>query len=282
MSYKGVDVSEFQGSINWDNLKPFIDFAIIRGGYGYDTLDAKAHRNLSECKRLGIPYGIYWFSYALSTSDAVREAHSLCDLADKYEPTYPLCFDFEYDSDRYAIQNGVYHTYSSREAIAKAFLSTVESRGYYAMIYTNPDYMSKGFGGLTDRYDLWLAEWDVRNPRCSCGIWQYGSDSFGNYSGLDANISYNDYPSIIAGMSPSPSPTPSPTPSPSPSPTPSTNYRERILKYFNDEQYDNYYNKALEVIQGKYGIGDERKRLIRGQGYDYEVVQELVNYIMGY
>ena len=54
----GIDVSEWQGHIDWEKVKPHIDFAVIRLGYGQNTLDSEARRNISECNRLGIPYGV--------------------------------------------------------------------------------------------------------------------------------------------------------------------------------------------------------------------------------
>ena len=57
--FNGIDVSRHQGNIDWDSVKPNVDFAIIRAGFGKNNIDAKATRNVSECERLGIPYGLY-------------------------------------------------------------------------------------------------------------------------------------------------------------------------------------------------------------------------------
>ena len=61
---KGIDVSEHQGTIDWNQVKGNIDFAILRAGYGNNNIDKQFIRNICECNRLGIPVGIYWFSYA--------------------------------------------------------------------------------------------------------------------------------------------------------------------------------------------------------------------------
>ena len=97
---RGLDVSEFQGRIQWDQV--VTDFAIIRAGFGERTLDAQFVRNIQECNRLNIPCGVYWFSYALNTEDAVQEARSCLEAVRPYTLEYPVCFDFEYDSVRYA------------------------------------------------------------------------------------------------------------------------------------------------------------------------------------
>ncbi len=62
MSIKGLDVSEFQGIIDWDQVKAAgYQFAMIRAGYGFGTLDKQFQRNAAECNRVGLPIGVYWF-----------------------------------------------------------------------------------------------------------------------------------------------------------------------------------------------------------------------------
>ena len=76
-----IDVSSYNGFIQWDNMKNYIEGTIIRIGYGSDIQsqdDAAAIRNMDECERLGIPYGVYLYSYALDYYDAASEtAHAL-------------------------------------------------------------------------------------------------------------------------------------------------------------------------------------------------------------
>jgi GH25 family lysozyme M1 (1,4-beta-N-acetylmuramidase) len=72
LASKGIDVSSWQGIIDWDAVKADgIQFAIIRAGFG-DELDIKFTRNISECNRVGIPCGVYWFSYALTAQEAAQ------------------------------------------------------------------------------------------------------------------------------------------------------------------------------------------------------------------
>ena len=83
-----IDVSSYNGFIQWDNMKNYIEGTIIRIGYGSDIQsqdDAAAIRNMDECERLGIPYGVYLYSYALDYYDAASEtAHALTLLKGRY------------------------------------------------------------------------------------------------------------------------------------------------------------------------------------------------------
>ena len=75
MARRGIDISAHQGNINLGALKNQIDFVIIRVGYGVSgTIDTKFKRNADLCKSLGIPFGFYWYSYALDESGAKKEA----------------------------------------------------------------------------------------------------------------------------------------------------------------------------------------------------------------
>ena len=77
MYRKGIDVSKWQGSVDWQAVKDDgIEFAMLRAGYGQGNIDPQFERNASECTRLGIPFGVYWFSYAYTPEMARREASS--------------------------------------------------------------------------------------------------------------------------------------------------------------------------------------------------------------
>lgn len=274
---KGIDVSEHQGKIDWEKVKPNIDFAIIRAGYGKNNIDSQFTRNVTECQRLGIPFGVYWFSYAYTTGMAKAEADYVCNAIAKYNLLYPICFDFEYDSYNYAIKNGITPNKSLLVSIAKAFLNRVEERGYYAMNYTNIDYFNKGFYELVDRYDIWLANWGVSNPAKRCGIWQYSST--GSVAGITGNVdldyAFNDYPSIIKNMN---------------SNTNGNNENDKyvlsskdkniILEKLGEDWLNKYINIATDIIAGVHGNGEERKKSISNKGFDYDIAQTIVNYIL--
>ena len=190
---RGIDISHHNPNFDFTNVKN-IEFIMVRAGFGKNNLDREYLRNVSECERLGIPFGCYWFSYALTPEMAEKEADYLCDSVLGFNPSYPLAFDFEYGSIEYMKKQGVNPTHELIRSIAEAFLNRIEERGYYAMLYTNRDFLSRYFNGFGERYALWYAEWNVENPSIVCPMWQYGIDHEYN---VDGNYCYKDYPSTI-------------------------------------------------------------------------------------
>ena len=147
MSYKkGVDVSKFQGEIDWETVKASgIDFAIIQAGLGQGHIDPQYERNISECNRLGIPCGVYWFSYAYTPEWAAKEAEYCLSAIAPYKLDYPICFDFEYDSVSWAQKNGVTVTKELATEIVTAFCGAIEATGHWVMNYSNPDFLNRYF-----------------------------------------------------------------------------------------------------------------------------------------
>jgi lysozyme len=200
---KGIDVSTHQGTIDWEKVKAAgIQFAMLRVGYA-TTLDAQFKRNAAECNRLGIPMGVYLFSYALNEAQAKAEAQFATGAIRPYRVEYPVCFDLEGDTLRYASTKGVTIGKAQATAHAAVFLAEVEKAGYYAMNYSNKDYLANMFDmAVLKRYDLWLAWWPT-NPvgpgRTDVGIWQYTSKGSvpGIAGNVDMNYAYKDYPAIM-------------------------------------------------------------------------------------
>lgn len=193
---KGIDVSSYNGTIEWPTVANEIDFAMIRAGYGKNHIDVKAIDNMNGCNLNSIPFGLYWFSYALSPDDALDEADYTCNIADLYAPTLPIAFDWEYGSDRYAKQMGANITNEKRIKICESFLSRVKARGYQPMIYTNPDYLENmGLKHILVPHDLWLAVWGKTEPNRSYDIWQHSSNGsvLGINGSVDMNIMKKDY-----------------------------------------------------------------------------------------
>lgn len=255
---KGIDVSEFQGNIDWAKVKGFADFAIIRAGYGAGHYDKCCEANIRGCINNGIPIGLYWFSYATTQSEAIIEANHLCSVADKYREhiTYPLCFDFEDDSVTKGNKKGVYFNKSLIVSIAQAFLYRIEERGYYATLYSNINFLKKGYYELIDRFDLWLAQWNVTSPAVTCGMWQYKSNGRvpGINGNVDLNIAFKEYGKTVQ--------------------------EEKNLERLFASYYPVYIEAAKEVIAGKYGNGAERKKAIQSLGLDYTIVQAMVNNLL--
>lgn len=199
-TFKGIDVSTFQGDIDWGKVKSQIDFAIIRAGYGKNNIDDKALKNVRGCEANGIPFGLYWFSYAYTVEMARNEAKYLLNFIEGHTPLLPLYFDFEYDSENYAKKKGVTVTQKLLCDMATAFCEELENAGYYAGIYANLDYVTNKYGkDIFKTYDLWLAQWGVSKPVMGVNMWQ--SSSSGNVDGIngriDTDVSYIDFPNLI-------------------------------------------------------------------------------------
>lgn len=206
---KGIDVSQWQGDIDWAKVKASgIEFAMIRAGYGQNNIDPKFKYNISECNRLGIPCGIYWFSYALNAEMARQEALYALEAVKPYVLEYPIAFDFEGDSVDYAARKGVKITKELASSFARAFCDELEKNRYYAMVYTNPSYLNRYFDAeIPKQFDIWLAQWSSKpdlavKPSQAGGIWQYTSS--GSVSGIsgrvDLNAGYFNYPEIMRSM----------------------------------------------------------------------------------
>ena len=198
MAIQGIDVSYAQGNIDWAKVKASgVAFAMIRACYGWDDdsqIDRYFRANVQGCEAVGMPYGLYHYSYAQTPEDAQKEAKFFLRVIDGCRPEYPVVFDLE-DSSQQKLGK------STLTDIAKAFLSTVEKAGYYAMLYANKYWLT----GLLDlsrlsNYDVWLAQWSSA-PTYSgnYGMWQYSaSGSVPGISGaVDLDYAYQDYPSII-------------------------------------------------------------------------------------
>lgn len=203
MPYKYIDISYHQGVIDWVAVKPQIDGAILRAGYGAGNVDKQFTRNVTECNRLGIPVGVYWFSYAYTVDMARAEAAHCLAAIKPYRIELPVCYDFEYDSVTYAAKQGAKINKAKATALVHAFCEEVERAGYYAANYANQDYLANYFADSTLTYDLWYARWpekpDLDKPPRTCGIWQYSErgavDGIKGY--VDINAAYKDYPAVI-------------------------------------------------------------------------------------
>jgi len=194
----GIDVSKHNGTINWKSVKPSgFDFAMIREGYGVSSpnqVDSRFHENIKNAQKAGIYCGVYHYSYAVSTTEAVKEAKFCLENIKGYQLEYPVAFDIE-DASLLKL------TTRQRTDICKAFCETIEDAGYYVMIYANLDWFRTKlfYSELSKDYDIWLAQWQISKPSLSCGIWQTSSNGQANgISGpVDFDVSYKDYPKIM-------------------------------------------------------------------------------------
>lgn len=223
MSIKGLDVSKFQGEVDWERVKAAgYKFAMLRAGYGFNTVDEQFRRNASECNRIGLPIGAYWFCYATSPSSAVQEADGCVNTISDYRLEYPVCYDIEQATIDYAAGQGVTITPALARQLVQSFCDRIEAKGYYAMFYSNKNFLEQYLGNdLSKRYSLWYARYTDTFDGTDCSMWQYTSQgSVPGISGnVDLDLSYVDFPSVIrsaglnhlSGTSPAPSPSPSPS-----------------------------------------------------------------------
>ena len=198
MEYKGIDVSKWNGEIDWRKVKNAgIDFAIIREGYGKESpnqIDKKFEENYNGAKNSGVNVGVYHYSYANSIGNARKEAQFCLKNIKGKQIDYPVVFDIE-DKEQLKLDN------RQRTNIVMAFCGEIENAGYYAMFYCNLNWLNNYLikDELLPKYDLWLAQWNCNKPYNSCGIWQYSS--CGKIDGISGNvnmdISYKNYSVII-------------------------------------------------------------------------------------
>ena len=179
----GIDVSEWQGHIDWKAVKKSgIDFAFVRigirgtGAAGRLVEDERAITNLTEARAADIRVGAYFFSQATSAEEGAEEARFVLDVLDGMALDLPVMFDWEKVSDETA---RTYHLdYGTLNECAAAFCETIENAGYDAGIYTNRQlgYYAYQLGELKD-YDLWVADFNTwPDFYYQFSVWQY-SDS---------------------------------------------------------------------------------------------------------
>ena len=187
---KGIDVSSHQGIINWEKVKGQIDFAILRCGFGIDKEeydDKYFKRNADECTRLGIPFGVYLYTYAENTSHASSDADHVLRLIKNYKLEYPIFYDIE-DKVQANLSSNILGD------IAETFCEKIEQAGYFVGVYASKSWFTSK---LTDsrfaRYNKWVAQY---NTTCTYGeagkdygMWQYASD--GTVNGINDRVDMN-------------------------------------------------------------------------------------------
>lgn len=192
---KGIDVSYAQGTIDWDAVKASgqVDFAILRAGYGRETsqVDTQFERNYAACKRLGIPCGVYWYSYATTAAEAKQEAEVCLSVLKGKQFEYPVAFDIEEA-----------RCLPQADALSTTFCTALENAGYYTAIYTFKSALESNFSAaVKNRYDIFLSHIGVQQTDYagSYGLWQYSwTGCIPGISGdVDLDYAYKDYPTMI-------------------------------------------------------------------------------------
>ena len=190
-----IDVSEHQGVIDWERVKPQIDGAILRCGYGGDYTDQDDEyfkRNADECTRLGIPFGVYLYSYAKSIQAAQYEADHVLRLIKGYKLSYPVYLDLEEPG-----------TQTGAVERAIVFGDIIEAAGYWCGIYANLYWWETILKKDLERFTKWVAQYNVacEYTGANLDIWQFTSKGRvdGIDGGVDVNECYRDFPAEILG-----------------------------------------------------------------------------------
>ena len=206
MAVKGVDISEFNGGVNFDLLKQNgVEFVIIRTGFGSDypgQQDKNWGANVTACENMGMPYGVYHYGYARNRQGGINEAKHCLRLLNGRKPLYGVWYDMEDNSTLGGDLLGA----------AQGFCDTIEAAGLYAGVYASLNWWNNyltapGF----DQYDRWVAQYYSEcQYKGSYGIWQYTSTWSIGGKNFDGNWAYKDYPSIIKAMNGETKPEPEP------------------------------------------------------------------------
>lgn len=258
MTKFGIDISKWQKGFNFDKaVSEGVEFVILRGAYstGKDICFEDFYK---ACKDRKIPVGVYLYSMAKSVDEAKAEAKALIDNVLKGKQfEYPIYMD---------VEDNTLKTLGKKllTDIIVEFCETLENAGYYAGIYSTAYYLKS----YTDEarltpYDKWIAQW---TSKCTYsgnyGMWQFGGETnllrTNKIAGVtcDQDYAYKDYPTIIknAGLN-------------------GFGKTQTVVKKSVEEI-------AKEVIQGKWGVGTDRKNRLEGAGYSYSEVQSKVNELL--
>lgn len=191
---KTIDVSYHNGAINWEKVKASgIDGAILRCGYG-DNIESQDDkqwaRNLSECERLGIPIGVYLYSYATSDKQAKSELSHILRLIKGHTFKYPIFIDVEEPG-----------TQSYAPKACKIICEGIKAAGYTPGIYASLSWFNNHLTEVRGKYIEWMARYKNLPENTYKGkfdIWQYASD--GKVDGIsgrvDMNYCYTEFASI--------------------------------------------------------------------------------------
>lgn len=194
----GIDVSKWQGSkIDWAKVKAAgIDYAILRAGYGsyISQKDPTFERNYAECKRLGIPVGVYWYVYAKTLDGIKQEVKTLLEAIKGKQFEYPIYLDIENEAQASM-------TKAALTQMIETGCTALEQAGYFAGVYTYTSFASyMDYAGFAKKYTMWLADYRKNyNTTLTRDMHQYTSS--GTVTGIggrvDCNRAYVDFPAII-------------------------------------------------------------------------------------
>lgn len=197
MEIKGIDVSAWQGKIDWKTVADYgMGFAILRITEAGNVVDSQFENNLAGCNKYNIPVGVYKYSYAMTIAEIQREARKVVSTLNGRRIQFPVFLDLEYNNQRTLGSESIHK-------MADAFREIVETAGYKFAIYCNVDWYTNMICSHLKKYDFWIARypanddgWLQERLRPDFGVgWQYSSKAkIPGISGtVDRNVFYKDY-----------------------------------------------------------------------------------------
>ena len=186
---KVIDVSEHNQDIDWEKVKNSdIDFAILRVGYGNDVSyqdDKKWQYNVSECTRLGIPFGVYIYSYAENTTEAESEADHVLRLIKGYNLAYPVYYDLE-DNSQVSLGN------DTIQKFAETFCNKISNAGYQVGVYANLNWWNNYLtGSVYNNWHRWVAQYNYQcDYNGNYDMWQCTSKAQVDGISTDVDVSF--------------------------------------------------------------------------------------------
>ena len=250
--WKGADISAWQDKISVANFKKAkasgIDYVLLRVGYTGSsskspTIDSVFENNYANAISAGLPVGIYYYSLATSTAMAEKEANFVIKKLKGKNITYPVYIDME---------DNTYQRKCSKATLASVcntFCNIIKNTGYIPGVYASLDWFNNRIGNITAQHTKWVAQYYKEcQYKGAYDMWQYTSSEKvdGIASKTDVSWCYKDFAKAVK-------------------PTPVTPPKKSVNEL------------AQEVIDGKWGTGDARKKALTEAGYDYNAVQKKVN-----
>ena len=197
MEIRGIDVSAWQGAIDWDTVANYgMDFAILRITEAGNVIDSYFEKNYSGCQKHNIPTGAYKYSYAMTVAEIQSEARKVVEVLNGRKLQYPVWLDLEWNNQRSLGAEQIHK-------LAEAFEKIITAAGYKFGIYCNVDWYLNVICSHLKKYDFWIARYPASDNgtlqerlRPDFGVgWQYSSKAkIPGISGtVDRNVFYKDY-----------------------------------------------------------------------------------------
>lgn len=200
MEIKGIDVSAWQGKIDWEKVADYgMGFAILRITEAGNIVDKYFEANLTGCNKHKIPVGVYKYSYAMTIAEIQSEARKVVSVLNGRKLQYPVWLDLEYNNQRSLGAENIHK-------MAEAFEKIITAAGYKFGIYCNVDWYMNVICSHLKKYDFWIARypanddgWLQERLRPDFGVgWQYSSKAKipGINGTVDRSVFYKDYKEV--------------------------------------------------------------------------------------